>query len=682
MTALIRRMGAVPLAALLGATAIHPGTACAQNLTGPPGKTGVYNLGEVVVSGKRENVTAGQTVDGVDARDIENKAARSVDEALQQLPGTNIQLRNQGQPRLDIRGLPPRQVRLFLNGVPINSADDGQFDPSLIPSENIAEIKVIRGTSSVLYGPDALGGIVDIVTRKGTATGASELSAEFGEGNERLETAYHSGAYKQADYFVSGSHFERTGFPVAGDGLRANSDKKRTNFFLNAGFTPNDEWSFGVNFGYLRGQQGIPPSTVNDPKNIFASQPRFERLDDIRGQTAQLDMRYAPSGPFDARFSLYVNNLDEEDNRYDNANFNSMSDPTVKTFHQENDTTVSGGQFQGRYSLGNAGELTLGLLAHRDARALHGSIRDVTVSGGGGGGRGGRGGGGGGGGNTFAFRNLDDTQATHTLTSALEYATSPLDAAHLVLGFAEDLFVRNNHSNAAGSQLVLSGSYDLLKNVTLGAAFSRDIRFPSIQELYDVEQGNADLNPERANNAQASVDWKLPRANTISVTGFRNHVRGFIQNDQVAGHFVNKEAVLRGVELSWRSAPFENLAFRAAYTYLDATDETGGVDNGQLDQRPHHKIDLDANVAIPSGWRARLGVTYLADQTISSKTTPTIRESLANESFVNIRLSKSFFEDKVSFYVGADNLFDTDHNTGPGFPLPGRFVYGGFRIRL
>lgn len=672
MTASPRLMKVAALAAVLVAAGVRLETARAQDLTGPPGQTGIYDLGEVVVSGKRESITAGQTVDGVDARDIENKAARSVDEALQQLPGMNIQLRNQGQPRLDIRGLPPRQVRLFLNGIPINSADDGQFDPSLIPSENIAEIKVIRGTSSVLYGPDALGGIVDIITKKGTPQGASQLSAEFGEGNERLTTAYHSGAYKQADYFVSGSHFERAGFPVASGGLRANSDKERTNFFLNIGLTPNDEWSFGATVGYLRGQQGIPPSTVNDAKNIFASRPNFERLDDIRGQTAQLDARYTPNGPFDARLSFYVNNLDEEDNRYDNANFNSMSDPAVKTFHQENDTTVSGGQLQGRYSFDRAGELTLGLLGRRDARALHGLIRDVPI--------GGRVGGGGGA--KFAFRNLDDTQAAHTLTSALQYAVSPLESTHVVLGYAEDLFVRNNHSNAAGSQLVISGRYDLLKNLTLGSAYSRDIRFPSIQELYDVEQGNTDLDPERSINAQVGIDWKLPHANTISVTGFRNHVRGLIQNDQIAGHFVNKEALLRGAELSWRSIPFKNLAFRAAYTYLDAEDKTGGGDNGQLGQRPRHKVDLDANYTLAPGWRAHLGLTYLADQTISSKTTPVQHESLANESFINIKVSRSLFEDKVSFYAGVDNLFNTDHNTGPGFSLPGRFVYGGFRMRL
>lgn len=637
-----------------------------------------YTLGEVVVNGKREGQVPGQTIEQVDEGEIVAKHARSLDESLQQIPGLNIQLRNQGQPRLDIRGLPPRQVRLFLNGIPINSADDGQFDPSLIPSENVAAVKVIRGASSVLYGPGALGGVVDVITKKGTQQGASELSIEFGEGNARYVTGYHSGVRDNVDYFASSSHFERSGFPIASGGLRSNSDKDRSNFFLNTGFTPNDEWSLGTSVSYLRGSQGIPPSTVNDPSNAFASQPKFERLDDIEGQNGQFDVRYSPSDQYDARISLYVNNFDQEDNRYDNANFDSMSDPTVKTFHQLNETTVSGGQFQNHFSLGGAGELTFAFLGRRDARALHGRIRDVPLSGGKGGGKGG----GGGGGQQFSFRTLDDNDASHTLATAGEYNFSPIGKAHVVFGYAHDWFVRNNHSTDAGNQLTLSGDYSPFENVTVGAAYSRDVRFPSIQELYDVEQGNANLAPERAINRQASVTWQLRPQDTVSITGFRNHVRGFIQNDQTLSQFINKEAVLRGAELSWRTDPFEGARVRVAYSYLDAEDRTGGVDNGQLDQRPRHKVDVDASYSLASGWFARIGVTYLADQTISSKTQPTQHESLANESVVNLNISKAFFDNRVTVYFGVDNLLETDHNTGPGFPLPGRFIYGGARLRL
>ena len=135
--------------------------------TSGPGKgsDGVYRLGEVVVIGNPNVNAAGQTMTTVDQQAIEDKAARTLDEALQQQPGIDIRLRKEGVPRLDIRGLPPRHVPLFLNGVPINAASDGQFDPSLIPVENIAEIDVFRGTSAVLYGPGALGGAVDIVTK-------------------------------------------------------------------------------------------------------------------------------------------------------------------------------------------------------------------------------------------------------------------------------------------------------------------------------------------------------------------------------------------------------------------------------------------------------------------------------------------------------------------------------------
>lgn len=121
-----------------------------------------YALGEVVVSGNRADggpgEEASQTLYRVSEEEIRASGARTLDQALQLLPGVNVRTGAEGVPRIDIRGFRTRHVLLLLDGVPMNSAVDMQFDPTTIPTENIAGIKLTSGASSVLYGQGGLGG--------------------------------------------------------------------------------------------------------------------------------------------------------------------------------------------------------------------------------------------------------------------------------------------------------------------------------------------------------------------------------------------------------------------------------------------------------------------------------------------------------------------------------------------
>ena len=148
------------------------------------GTEAVYDLGKVVVTARgREGSEAIGTVATVTAEEIKERDARTLDEALQLLPGVNIRVAGDGIPRIDIRGFRTRHVLLLLNGTPFNSSFDAQFDPSLISVENIAEIKLVTGGGSVLYGPGGNGGVINIITKKGAAGVHGSVGAEGAEGD-------------------------------------------------------------------------------------------------------------------------------------------------------------------------------------------------------------------------------------------------------------------------------------------------------------------------------------------------------------------------------------------------------------------------------------------------------------------------------------------------------------------
>jgi outer membrane cobalamin receptor len=110
----------------------------------------IYRLGEIVVSSQQPMSERATAVRIVTAEQIAAAGARTLDEALALVPGLDVRTGGQGIPRIDFRGFRPRHVLLLLDGIPFNASWDGQADPSFIPVENIALIKVTPGTGSVL----------------------------------------------------------------------------------------------------------------------------------------------------------------------------------------------------------------------------------------------------------------------------------------------------------------------------------------------------------------------------------------------------------------------------------------------------------------------------------------------------------------------------------------------------
>ena len=172
-------------------------------------------LNEVVVSSHQPTIEQVGTVYQLDAAAIELRGARSLDDALELLPGINVRTGGNGSPRIDVRGYRTRHVKLLLNGVPFGNTFDGQFDPTLIPSESIARIKLTTGASSTLYGDGAVGAVINVITRQAELGQTATTHAEYGSGDyHRVHGSYawgdgHSGV------FVASGRSARDGFPNA-----------------------------------------------------------------------------------------------------------------------------------------------------------------------------------------------------------------------------------------------------------------------------------------------------------------------------------------------------------------------------------------------------------------------------------------------------------------------------------
>lgn len=247
-----------------------------------------YRFGETItVVGERSRLAdETATVDVVTAEDIQRRGARSLDEAIALLPGVYVRMGADGVPRIDIRGLRTRNVLLLQDGVPLNSSYDGQFDPAAIPVDNIASIKVMRGTSSMLYGPGGNAGIIEIVTRSGGATIQGGLQAEVTDPQAWLARGSVSGSLGPAAVSLSGSSYDRDHFDLPGGfkatsqqpkGERVNSDREDRAVQGNLVFGQQGS-SLGISLGYREGDYGKPPGIYSTSESDYATRPRYERV--------------------------------------------------------------------------------------------------------------------------------------------------------------------------------------------------------------------------------------------------------------------------------------------------------------------------------------------------------------------------------------------------------------------
>jgi vitamin B12 transporter len=173
----------------------------------------------VITADKREtleeNVAASVSV--ITRKDIEAQVGTTVPEVLRNLAGVNVQ--SVGSPgddtNLRIRGSDQDEVLVLLDGVPMNNIREHrtQFLGD-IPLEIVERIEVVRGPQSVLYGSDAVGGVVNIITRKGTKQTEVPVSFEAGNLGTFREVLGVSGSSKKTQYFTNFTRMDQKGsFP-------------------------------------------------------------------------------------------------------------------------------------------------------------------------------------------------------------------------------------------------------------------------------------------------------------------------------------------------------------------------------------------------------------------------------------------------------------------------------------
>jgi vitamin B12 transporter len=490
----------------------------------------------------------GASVSVVNGEDVQTYHYPSLDEALRNVPG--IEVTRSGSfgklSTLSIRGANSNQVQILVDGVRIKSPTTGQVDLSDISPDLIERIEVIRGPQSTLYGADAIGGVVNVITRRGTGPLAASLHQEAGNYNTLSTRATVAGAWKLLDYSLSASHLESNG-QFKNDGSDVNAWNGRVGLSL-----PGDS-SLAFVWRYNRSDTGLPVKFVFPPP-----QPIKPIVDPNQRQQSEtvvlsLEGKIRPVSWWEsrARLSRYRNELGFQDPPDPGFPFESPTKSQIDVERREAEWVNS-------FFIANWSTTTIGVEYRHEA-----------------------------GDNEGVFH-----RATHTPAVFLEEQLRFFDRLFVSGGF------RHEDNSVFGSATTGRGSLALVVKETgtkLRGSAGSGFRAPTINDLFFPDFSNAALAPERSVSWDAGIDQKLWRDRvrlgaTYFHTDFKDLIK-FVPLDVFPFASVTNVGRARsaGVELTAEVDLWYNLVASASYTYTDTKDLATG---DPLPRVPKHSLNV------------------------------------------------------------------------------------------
>jgi outer membrane receptor protein involved in Fe transport len=681
------------------------------------GSSNVYDLGEVVVSGDREEQETPSTITIVTAEEIEQKNAQNLGEALTFLPGVQFrQSRSKNEFYITMRGFEQQSILILLDGVPIYQPYEGLVNLADIPVHNIAEIKLVKGNVSTLYGPNSMGGIINVITKKGTEKPSLAASYQFADYNTHHLQASHGWKIGKLSYFLGASHKESDGYrlartfqlsrevldsmaiaptnpptlpntPIKPDsGRRENSDYDRDSFTFTGSYEINANNSLGLSFEYYDNEYGIPPGPIyRETKKGFFYFPRYWRFTDWERYVVNVtgESRILPELRVKAR--VFYDSFDSTLNAYDDDRYSTQNriggPPSGKSPYD--DYSVGGNLYT--FWTGIPGnEVRFGFTFKQDIHreSFNDGPEDRLVS------------------DTYSIALEDEVQLTKELTA--------------VAGVSYDIFDKRKREQEgkpsyAGSDIYtlnpMAGlTYQHSDTLKFFGSAGKKVRFPTMRNLYASGVigpiGDPDLDEEQSYNYELGTIWMAAETVSIEASLFYSEIKDLINFDNQIGRFEQYDKVtLAGAELALASQLTPSLYGRIAYSFLDAQNHsTVTVKNEfhpslvyepeELPYRPEHKIDLDLSQIFSFGLRVNLNTSYVSERTYynhadpqNNKTLVAEQEDLSDYFLLNLKLSQKILKNYY-LYVFAQNLLDEVYQDLFQFASPGRTIWAGVKVEI
>ncbi|HLF86768.1 MAG TPA: TonB-dependent receptor [Nitrospiria bacterium] len=587
-------------------------------------------VGEIVITATKtetplKDVASSVTI--IKEEDIDKKKAKTVAEAIRDVPGIDVVQTGGpgGLTSVFIRGGNSNHTLVLIDGVQVNSPTAGLFDFANLTTDNIERIEIVRGAQSTLYGSDAIGGVINIITKRGKGAPAINFSVEAGSFRSLRESIGISGTTQSSDYSLSVGRFDTDGFSSANE-KNGNTEKdgyENTTISSRLGWNSFTSGRLELSMRYSDAeadQDGFTFSPIDDPNFVQKDRSmnlstRYSRpLTNWWNQHLQLSMNVEELKGIDPDPADIFNNFEFDTQR-------RLVEWQHQLYIAETDIMTIGYEYEGQ----------------------NGKVKDSF---------------------------------DRTITNSALYIQ---DQHQISDAFSQAVGVRADYNNRFGNEITYKAeaSYRIKEsNTRFRAAYGTGFHGPTLNDLYFPGFGNPDLKPETSESIEGGIEQTfLSDRLSLQATYFYNRFENLIIFDSTTFLPENiGEATSKGAEIGLQIRPFKAVTLSTNYTL---TDTENRENDKELPRRPRKKASAILSISPIAPLNIDLELRYVGKRFDDSANL----NELDPYTLVNIA-GRFDVTKSVQVFARVENLFDKEYEEALGFGTAGFSVFGGVKIRF
>ncbi len=580
---------------------------CAPTLLIAAERDDALKLPDVLISASRqvESRTATSAANTVFTRaDIDRLQPTSITDLLSRVPGVQVApTGGRGSlPGIFIRGTKAAQSLVLVDGVRIANATSGDSGLQFLDVDQIERVEVLRGSRSAVYGSDAIGGVIQIFTRRNNTPGLQPRLRIAAGSNQTVQRSLGLSGGNDATRFNLGASLDETaGIDSTGPSFASDGDHdayRNQSFNLSLSHTFSERFEAGVNLLDSRGRSEYdnPYGRLNEA--TWQSYPQQPYTD---FSVSSL------SSWFDAQFNDFWHSrleLGHSENRDDKRDKLSDQRFTYNTYRDQL-------TWQNDLSIDERNQLMIGGDWYEDR--FHGTA------------------------------NFSEGSRWNRAAFA-QYRFSGE-------GFSSELGVRNDRNQQYGDQTTWNASLTVPLNIRndIVMSYSEGFRAPTFNDLYDVQYGNKDLRPEHSKSYELQWRSQLASHTRLEASLYRTDLRDAINYDPTVNRPGNVDnARINGVELSLQQV-WAGWTAQLGVSMIDPRDRQSGQ---TLQRRARRTLNLDLDRQFE---RFSVGANWQAVS--SSYDDPSNNERIGGYGLVGLRGGMRLTAD-VRLELKLDNLLD------------------------
>ncbi len=563
------------------------------------------------------------------------EAVMNIKEVLEGNAGLSVTAGTKDESNLRIRGFRKNEVKVMIDGRPLDKGYFGNIDLKNLPLSDIGEIQILKGPVSSMYGSNSMGGVVNLITREPPKNRWLKLGFKARRNNTNLGELTCSHSFKDWSFRVYAAREHTNGFMLPGDFIPTyyeNGDVRNKNSKTQYTFQAGSTIALAElhTIGFTAGFTGIARKLL--PTSIYES-GKYRLYKDWQRYNSTLMGELLLNSNLKLNSICYLDGGHDTYQEYNDVNYQYLS------VNSEMRTRTFGFNPRLEWITRQRVKLQAGFRveSHFSTRKDNGDYPDWTP-------------------HQISLYNL-----------FAQTVWSPADNLDLSCSLGGALASGDLMEGINFNWEPAAGIYHTLKNqATLSVSSGLNTAYPTLRQLYSAEHGNPDLEPQTALKTECAVHQPFSLAGvsgSASLSIYHNLANGLIDLDD--GHYQNiNEVVSYGLESELKLKPLAWLELQVDYALLNYTSSSDYL----LTESPRNSFNLNTRIALPHKNSLAL-VSHYSDIRLSQDSVFNYR-TLDSYWTHGINLSRKF--GCIDLCCGVENLADTYYEEEYGYPAPGR----------